>query len=131
MPERTIMRPSEKTVEKEVFKAIVYECNFKDFSKDVTKDGTPIHDWSEALWHLLNAKNTYNAVLKLDVLQRGKDENGFYQNYVYLLVEEDSDIDWDGYLKYLGYGFSKSEVNLCRYILEYDEKIDDYLLEVV
>ena len=91
-------------MERELIEATVYECNYKDFSKATTKDGTPIYDWSNAVWSLYNTKNGYsNAVLKLDILQRGKDENGFYQNYIYLVVRRRSEYMWEEYLKSLGY----------------------------
>ena len=119
-------------MEKEIIKAFAYECNYKDFSKATNKDGKPIYDWGEAVWSLFNAKNAYtSSVLKLDVLQRGKDDNGFYQNYIYLLVKEDSDIRWDDYLKSLGYGFTKDTVNVEKIILDwYEEPYDDFILEV-
>ena len=118
-------------MERELIEATVYECNYKDFSKATTKDGTPIYDWSNAVWSLYNTKNSYsNAVLKLDILQRGKDENGFYQNYIYLVVKRNSEYMWEEYLKSLGYGFSKYEITLCRIFIGYEEGIDEYLLEV-
>ena len=125
------MEMIDKVVGFDVIKAIAYECNYKDFSKAVYKDGRPIYDWSEALWSLLNAKNIYHReVLKLDVLQRGKDDTGFYQNYIYLLVPENSGILWDDYLISLGYVYSKDEIEVCRYYIDYQEGIEDYLLEV-
>ena len=122
---------NELITDREVFEAFAYECNYKDFSKDIYSNGKPVYNWSEALWSLISAKNTYtNSVLKLDVFIRGKDENGFYQNYIYLLVKENSVIRWDEYLKSLGYGYSKRRIKVCRYIIEWDEQFDEYLLEV-
>ena len=118
-------------MERELIEATVYECNYKDFSKATTKDGTPIYDWSNAVWSLYNTRNGYsNAVLKLDILQRGKDENGFYQNYIYLVVRRHSEYMWEEYLKSLGYVYSKYEITLCRIFIDYEEGIDEYLLEV-
>ena len=125
------MKRNDPILDRKIFKAIAYECNYKDFSKEALADGKRICSWSDSLWSLINAKNTWtSSVLKLDVLLRGKDELGFYQNYVYLLVKKDSPIGWDEYLKSLGYSFTKQEVNVAAYTVEWDEKIDEYLLEV-
>ena len=116
---------------REIIKAIAYECNYKNFKKDTDMDGDPIYDWGEAVFALFNAKNSHErSVLKLDIMQRGKDDNGFYQNYIYFVVKKDSPVLWDEYLTSLGYVYTKKEINLCKIVIDYTEGIDDYIVEV-
>lgn len=107
---------------REKIKAIEYVMNYKDFNE---KYG----DWDTAIWHLFNAKNNWSEVLMLDVLQGCRDENGFYPNFVKLVVTKDGRIDWDAYLKGLGYGFKKSEINLIKVIIEWNEGMDEVIAE--
>ena len=119
-------------MEKEIVKATEYLMNWKNFSKETTRDGEPIYDWSDALWRLFNAKNSSrHDIYKLDVIQGGKDENGFYPNIVQLIVKEEDEynVDWDGYLSSLGYNYSKYEINLLILHPEWNEDICDAIVD--
>lgn len=121
--------------EKELTEAYCYTCSFNEFSNETTKDGQPIYDWADAWWRLLNIKNSYSrnntGILILEMRQGCRDENGFYPNFVYLVVEKNSGWDFDGLLESLGYKYKKSEHKVMTLFLDYDDtkNIDDVLVE--
>lgn len=113
-------------MEREKIKAVEYICGYKSFKKE---EG---YNWTSAIWDLFNFKNTWSnsSIIKLDVNQFGKDDNGFYENYIDLIVSVDSKVDWDEYLSGLGYGFTKHDITVMKYIVDWDENIDEVVVEV-
>lgn len=86
--------------------------------------------WGDAIWELFNTKNMgYRDVYQLDVLQAGKNDYGFYENFIRLTVPVEDQQIWDDYLWRLGYGFKKDEVTLLRILVEWDEGIDEVVAE--
>ena len=107
---------------KEKVKAVEYTMGFKDFR------GTN-EEWTNNIWLLFNCKNSYSHVLKLDVLQGSRDENGFYPNFIKLIVKDDGMVDWDGYLSGLNYGFKKANITLLKIEVEWDEGLDEVIAD--
>ena len=113
-------------MEREKIKAVKYICGYKSFKKE---EG---YDWTSAIWSLFNARNMYShgSIINIDVGQFGQDENGWYENYVRLIVNKNSRINWDEYLSDLGYGFTKHDITIMKYIVDWDENIDEVIIEV-
>lgn len=109
---------------REKVKAIQYTMNYSDF--DESRGG---QRWCEAIWDLFNAKNTWGADIQIDVRQHGRDANGFYENYISLIVFGKSNFDWDYYLNRLGYGYKKQEITVLKIIARWDEDLDEVIAE--
>ena len=106
-----------------VTKAKEYIMNYKDFKGNEC-------EWTENVWRLFNAKNNNRKdVILLDVLQGGKDENGFYPNFIKLVVTENSAIDWELFLSLLKYDYKIYDVNVKTIFVEWVEDIDEYVVE--
>lgn len=107
---------------KEQVKAVEFICKYSDFTGD---------DWNGALWELYNGINTYGwKAIKLDVRQLGRNESGFYENYVNLIVPVDNADRWAKMLDVLGYGFTREEITVLKYIVEYNPDIDEVVAEI-
>lgn len=107
---------------KRIIKALRYQMNYKDFNENNNYYET----WESAIWSLYNRKNYgYGKIKSIDVGQRGRDKNGFYQNYVQVITTIDADLD--EWLETLGYVFQKDEINLLEYQVEWDENIDEVI----
>lgn len=109
---------------KRIIKALRYQMNYKDFKEENYYNET----WESAIWSLYNRKNNgYGKIKSIDVGQRGRDNNGFYQNYVQVITTIDADLD--EWLETLGYVFQKDEINLLEYQVEWDENIDEVIAD--
>lgn len=109
---------------KRIIKALEYQMNYKDFKEDNYYNET----WESAIWTLYNRKNNgYGKIKSIDVGQRGRDNNGFYQNYVKIIATLDADLD--EWFEKLGYVFQKDEINLLEYQVEWDENIDEVIAD--
>lgn len=105
-------------------KATEYIMNYKDFQ------GTD-EEWSMNVWELFNRKNNSNDVILLDVLQGGNDGMGFYPNFIKLIVKNECNFNWEEYLHSLKYHYRIYDVNVMYFVVDWNEDIDEYIVEVL
>lgn len=113
---------------KELINATEYIMSYKDF-KGSHEERT------ENVWQLYNRKNTNTGVIHLDILQCGNDGNGFYPNFIKLIVVKVIEKYFDEVLSELKYSYKKYDVKVQKIKIDstgkdYSDKIDEYVLEV-
>lgn len=110
----------------EIVKATEFSMGYKNYNDD-NPNGLK---WGQAFWELANIKNMgIREVYKLDVRQAGKDDWGFYENFITLIVPKEDEQIWTDYLPRIGYRFTKYDINLLRITAEWDEGIDEVIAE--
>lgn len=103
-------------------KATIYYCNFKNYTGD---------DWDGDVLRLFSKNATYSHLFaKIELRQGCRDENGFYPNYLYIVVDgEDCQFNVDEMLEAYGFGFRKRRAKVIKVFTDYNDDIDDILIE--
>jgi len=110
----------------EIVKATEFSMGFKGFN-DHNPSGLK---WSDAFWEVANMVNCgIREVYKFEVRQAGKDDNGFYENFISLIVPMSDSRIWGEYLERLGFGYREYTINLLRITAEWNEGIDEVVAE--
>lgn len=112
---------------REKIKAVRYAMPYHKFNEKNYNQRT----WTDAVWELYNIKNMFGSgIIKLDILQAGKNEQGFYENYIEMYVEKKEEAFWDDRLAGLGYGYDKDDATVLKIVPNW-ETITDDITEVI
>lgn len=110
-----------KMFEVEQVKCVVFTIVYTKQNAEVKKN------WGESYFEFLNAYNSYNNwALKFEMNQGGKDENGFYPNYMYIAVDETCADSKRDLLERYGFNFNEYHETINKIIIE---DWDEYMIE--
>lgn len=112
---------------RENVKCVRYAMPYRKFNEKNYNQRT----WTDAVWELYNIKNMFDrGIIKLDIMQAGKNEQGFYENYIEMYVEKKEEAFWDDRLASLGYGYDKEDATVLKIVPNW-ETITDDITEVI
>lgn len=112
---------------REKIKAVRYAMPYHKFNEKNYNQRT----WTDAVWELYDIKNMFGrGIIKLDILMAGKNEQGFYENYIEMYVEKKEEAFWDDRLASLGYGYDKDDATVLKIVPNW-ETITDDITEVI